>query len=97
MRRGGGWSCASDLVEAKRSSLSVPGSPLETRATDLSRSCISLEWNEMLVVVVVVLAHTYNVRRRGTRLMRPRSDRARANLQSTTYRQTAASQFTYML
>ena len=50
----------------------------------------------MLVVVVVV--HIINVlRRQETRLIRPRHDRARADLQSTTYRQTAALQFTHML
>ena len=54
--RQGSSSCASDSVGAKRTSLSVPGSPLETRAADVSRSFISLEWNARLVVVVVVAA-----------------------------------------
>ena len=52
--RQGSSSCASDSVGAKRTSLSVPGSPLETRAADVSRNFISLEWNEMFVVAVVV-------------------------------------------
>ena len=52
--RQGSSSCTSDSVGAKRSPFSVPGSPLETRAADISRSFIYLEWNERLVVVVVV-------------------------------------------
>ena len=50
--RQGGSSCNSDSAGAKRSSFSVPGSPLETHAADVSRSFISLQRNEMLVVVV---------------------------------------------
>ena len=53
--RQGRSSCASDSVEAKR--FSLPGSPLETRTAEVSRSFISLEWNERLIVVVVVVAH----------------------------------------
>ena len=89
--RQGSSNCGSDSVGAKCSSFSVPGSPLDTRAAGVSRSFIYLEWNKMLVVVVVVLAHIINIRRRRIRLMRPRDDRARADLQSTTYRQTATS------